>query len=375
MSQSHAQPPADQSADDVRASQYFGATVCITVLAPFIRLLDEYGQQVARDAVDGLEQHLQRWGISLAEIEGPNARLPHGLVAELITFFSTLVGDPAAAAKAASKLQAGDYELLEYLCASAPTLGASIDCLARYYPLLISAELHIQRRADFAELRFQIAPGLEAPDAFSEFAHVSNYVMSILHLKIDENLLPLHEVTFAHAAPAHAAFFEDFFGCPVRFGCSHNTLVFPTRTLDQPMAHADPVLHQLLVRLADIELQALFDNSAFPSKVRSAMEATMANGSPLEDVARLLKVSPNTLRAQLRKYGLTYGALLDQLRRETAQRALRQSQLQVAEVAQQLGFAHPPAFNRAFKRWFGVAPSAYRLANPTALADKLRRRG
>jgi AraC-like DNA-binding protein len=36
--------------------------------------------------------------------------------------------------------------------------------------------------------------------------------------------------------------------------------------------------------------------------------------------------------------------------------------LSIAEVAHDLGFAHPPAFHRAVRRWFGVTPSAYREA-------------
>jgi AraC-like DNA-binding protein len=54
--------------------------------------------------------------------------------------------------------------------------------------------------------------------------------------------------------------------------------------------------------------------------------------------------------------------MLDRLRRELSARALRQSQLSVSEVGHRLGFSHPPAFHRAFRRWFGVTPSAFREA-------------
>jgi AraC-like DNA-binding protein len=54
--------------------------------------------------------------------------------------------------------------------------------------------------------------------------------------------------------------------------------------------------------------------------------------------------------------------LLDRMRRDYAKRALRQSQLSIAEIGHHLGFAHPPAFHRAFRRWFGVTPSELRQA-------------
>jgi len=81
--------------------------------------------------------------------------------------------------------------------------------------------------------------------------------------------------------------------------------------------------------------------------------------------------SPSALRSRLRQHGTTYSALLDRLRRDHARRALRQSQLSIAEVAHSLGFAHPPAFHRAFRRWFGVTPSAFREAPNAHPASRL----
>lgn len=358
---------------DVKASQYLGATVSVTALIPFIRLLADYDAEKVSAATDGFERYLERWGVSITELDDPSARLPHGLMAQLITFFTGILGDTSAPVLAATKLQRGDYELIEYLCATTPTLGEAVQCLANYYPLLISADIQMVNRGDLAELRFRIAPGLEAPDAFNEYAHVSNYLMCIMHIKLNENIKPLAGVKFAHPAPPHAALFRELFQCPVEFECEHNALLFEGSMLDQPMADADPVLHGVLARLADQELRAMFESSAFPAKVREAIEATLTQGAALDDVARRLRMSPNTLRSRLRQYGITYSTLLDQLRREYAKRALRQSRASVAEVSHQLGFAHPPAFNRAFKRWFGVAPSAYRLGQGASLTDRLLR--
>jgi AraC-like DNA-binding protein len=42
----------------------------------------------------------------------------------------------------------------------------------------------------------------------------------------------------------------------------------------------------------------------------------------------------------------------------------------VSEVAFQLGFAHRPAFHRAFLRWFGRSPSDYRENRPRTAFDQ-----
>lgn len=350
-----------------------GATVSLTALTPFLRLLEEAGTEVAIEALERGEQAFERWGVAGSDLDEVTLRLPHGLVVELLQDFSEILGDPAAPLRAGTKLKPGDYELLEYLCGSCATLGDSIRCLARYYRLLIAAELELVVSGGRAEARFRIAPGLPAPDSMHEFGLASNFAMASLHIELEGAELPL-EICFAHRAPPYADVFPQLFMAPVRFECGYNAIVFPVKMLDQPLRSADPVLHATLKRLADIELGALSDQGAFTSKVRGAIEAELPRGAALEAVAERLHMSPSALRGKLRLHGTTYSALLDRLRRERAKRALRQSQQSIAEIGHALGFAHPPAFNRAFRRWFGVTPNAYREAPSSHPAARFWRR-
>jgi len=332
-----------------------GATVAISSFTPFLRLLEEAGPDTLERAAERTEGTFARWGIALSELAPhPTLRLPYGLIIELIEEFGEILGDPAAPLRAGTKLKLGDYELLEYLCTSAATLGECISVLGRYYPLLIAAEMELVIVGDRAEARFRIAPGLPAPDAIHEFGLASNFYMSILQMPI--------EMTFSHPKPSYAHVFPEIFFAPARFECEHNAIVFPAFMANQPMRTADPVLHALLTRQADAELSALSDSSAFPSKVRTAIEAEMQQGAALEAVADRLHLSPSAVRSRLRLHGTSYSALVDRMRRDYAKRALRQSHLSIAEIGHHLGFAHPPAFHRAFRRWYGVTPSELRQA-------------
>jgi AraC-like DNA-binding protein len=350
-----------------------GATVSITAVTPFLRLLEEAGGDAVLRAVDEGERLFQRWGISPQSLSNPTLRMPHDLAVELLMTFTDVLGDPSAPLRAGTKLRAGDYELLEYLCGSCRTLGDSTACLGRYYPLLIAAENEIWIDGDRAESRFRIAPGLRAPDYIHEFALASNFTMTILHLSLEGAQLPI-EVCFSHPAPAYAELFPQIFAVPVRFGADHNAIVFPVSMLEHPMRTADPVLHEVLLRLADQELLALTDHSAFPAQVRAAMQAELANGARLEAVAAHMHLSPSALRSRLLQHGTTHTALLDRLRRDIAQRALRQTQQSFAEIGHALGFAHPPAFHRAVRRWFGQTPSAYRDSQEAHPAARFFRR-
>jgi AraC-like DNA-binding protein len=78
------------------------------------------------------------------------------------------------------------------------------------------------------------------------------------------------------------------------------------------------------------------------------------------DLASALHLSERTLRRKLNEEGVQLRALVEQTRREQACRYLASSKLSVSEIAYRLGFAHPPAFHRAFRRWLKVSPLEYR---------------
>ena len=79
-------------------------------------------------------------------------------------------------------------------------------------------------------------------------------------------------------------------------------------------------------------------------------------------MGRLLGMSARALQRGLRVEGTTFAAVLTQLRHEMARSLLGDGQLAVAEVAFLLGYEDPSGFQRAFRRWAGRSPRAFRRA-------------
>jgi AraC-like DNA-binding protein len=336
------------------------ATVSLTALAPFIRLLEESGTAVVQCAADLGVAVLERWGVAVADVEADiTTRVPHAAVVELFEVFMSAMRDPTAPIRAGTKLRRGDYHLLEYLCGSCENLERSLDCLAHYYPLLVDAELTLSSGPERVELRYRLAPGLASPAGMNEFSLSSILAMGILHIELEGALLPI-EVTFRHPAPLHHDTFQQVFGVPARFAAEHDAIVFHPSMLQQRLRTADPVLHGMLRGWADQELSQLRARSALPFKVGVAIEAELPQGALLDRVAAHLHMTPGSLRSRLRQHGTTYSELVDGVRKERAKRALRDARSNIADLAQELGFAHTTAFHRAFRRWFGVTASAYR---------------
>lgn len=95
--------------------------------------------------------------------------------------------------------------------------------------------------------------------------------------------------------------------------------------------------------------------------IRRAVAAELARGDArLATVARRLGTTSRTLQRRLRAEGLSHQQLLDEARREAAERYLRESSLAIAEIAYLLGYSEPSAFHRAFRRWSGTTPSEVR---------------
>ena len=97
--------------------------------------------------------------------------------------------------------------------------------------------------------------------------------------------------------------------------------------------------------------------SEIESEIERLLEPMLALGPVhIDQVARALGCSRQTLYRRLKAEGITFAELLDRLRRRLALRFVREQGLSVKETAYRLGFSDPAAFSRAFKRWTGMSP-------------------
>ena len=97
------------------------------------------------------------------------------------------------------------------------------------------------------------------------------------------------------------------------------------------------------------------------AQVRRLLRESPAETWPSSsELARHFRLSEATMRRRLRTEGQTYLSIKDHLRRDFAIGELQGSNSPIALIAQQLGFAEPSAFYRAFQKWTGLRPSDYR---------------
>src|SRR6185295_13335937 len=128
-----------------------------------------------------------------------------------------------------------------------------------------------------------------------------------------------------------------------------------------PMRRRDQVLQGVLERhVAEIAARHPAGKDIV-TDVQRALTARVADGDTrLQSVARQLGASPRTLQRRLTAAGVRYQDLLERVRCQAAEKYLAESALAIGEVSWLLGYSEPSAFHRAFKRWRGLSPQAFR---------------
>ena len=95
--------------------------------------------------------------------------------------------------------------------------------------------------------------------------------------------------------------------------------------------------------------------------VRSATADRMASEElSLESVGESLGLHPRTLQRRLARVDLTYQQFVDEVRFDLARSLLESPKTPLHEIASRLGYGDPAHFSRAFNRWTGMSPRAYR---------------
>lgn len=147
---------------------------------------------------------------------------------------------------------------------------------------------------------------------------------------------------------------------PVRFSMPANQIRFPVNHLEAPLVLASPASVRAAVEQLEKELALTEPAGDMKGRIRAALELSQHDFPSLNEVAEQLHISASTLKRRLHKEGSAFQALLDEVRRKRAIRYLGSTGMSVEGVAHALGYADPANFSRAFRKWTGYSPAAWR---------------
>lgn len=177
---------------------------------------------------------------------------------------------------------------------------------------------------------------------------------------VPRDFLKAESVHFESNGLTELSVYQQTLEAPVFIEQQENKLVFNKNILSVPVYLAqDESYKNALNKL----LSSREDHSGleFQTQVLQYLKSQPLDALPdIETIASNFFMSQSKLKKKLAEQGLSYTDLCDQVKKEQAIKKLEQAEISLKQIVCDLGFSNASAFNKAFKRWEGVTPGAYR---------------
>ncbi|MGK0249536.1 MAG: AraC-like DNA-binding protein [Oleispira sp.] len=171
----------------------------------------------------------------------------------------------------------------------------------------------------------------------------------------------IEAICFEFDEPEYSHVYNSYFDCEVRFSQPYNAVIIKPQALDYKVVYGCASTYELLKRQANADLEKVRMGLNFSEKVARVITPLLNGSTPtLDQVAEQLNMAPWTVRRKLVDEEVTFQQVLNNTRRDLAVSYVKDTAFTLGEIAYLLGFGSPTAFQRAFKRWMGVAPGIYR---------------
>ena len=298
-------------------------------------------------------------GLPLAAFDHPDHVIPFAKLCQLGKLAADRTGLADLGLRTCLSTRIGALGPLGYLVANSDSVGAGLMCLQTYLHLHDEgAVIFLQVEDGIAFLGYEVLePGLEGAEqvAFGAMAIAVNMMRELCG-----DGFVLREVTFAFRAPPDTSAFRAHFLAPLRFDAVRTALAFDAALLQRPIVGADAILREVLMsqvwKIARVE-----SGDVARDRIKRVVRTLLVTGRfSLPEVARAFGMNRRTLSRRLQTGGATFRDLVAEARYEAACGLLRNTVVPLEDIALQLGYSDVTAFTRAFRRWAGTSPVAWR---------------
>lgn len=330
-------------------------TASVAALRQYVRTAEFAGLDVAA-LLDGA-------GLSPAILSADDGRIEGQQLQRFIRQLCDQTGNPILGLETGDFVQPGSYTVLGYITMSCATLGEAIARIAPFEKLVGDMGLtRVEDRGEQLRLVWQCAYTDPRVRPHLVDNVIASWIRYARWLADDEQTSPL-AVSLERTSPGSTleADYTDRWGCPVTFGASDNAVIIARSLLDTPLRQPDPLLRKTLEAHANNQLASLAGDTALVTRVKHSIQHQLRDGITRQDmVAEHLGMTSRTLQRRLSQEGVSYQALLDEVRQAMAEDLLSNTELPIPDIGERLGYSESSSFHRKFKAATGMTPGAFR---------------
>jgi AraC-like DNA-binding protein len=309
---------------------------------------------------------LTRAGIAAELLYDQDNRLPFTRYVALMRAAKEETGNPALALEFGAESDMRKFSIVGLLSHASANMVEAFMQLNRYGRLVVEVE----GIADGPRFALSALDGQRwmqdrraNPNDFIELTE-STWSRFIVTTRND---FPQHtyalEAHVTHPAPAYRERYEELWQVPVTFGSHWNAIRSDPAWERVQIQPDNRYVFGVLTERGDALLKELEDSKTMRGRVESLIMPLLHTGDvSIETIAAKLSTSRQTLYRNLKGEGVTFEQVLDELRHRMALSYLGGKRVSVNETAYLVGFSDPASFSRAFKRWTGKSPRAWRSA-------------
>jgi AraC-like DNA-binding protein len=278
---------------------------------------------------------------------------------DALEFIASDLRIPHLGIELARNLPLGAFGLTDYRFSSSATLVEALMGFAPHQSDFLETvryELHVE---SLARIEMLAVFRLPRPYPVAETFGIA-FVVRRLRDVLGDAVAKLEGVRLACAAPRSRVVHDEYFGVPVEFAAGAYEVIFGRELLGAPLLTASPELARVLATHAR---PAAPPGDAFVESVRLAIKESLAADIPTASAIAItarLGATQRSLQRKLRERNTSLAALVEEVRCDLAKELLAKDGLLLCEIAYRLGFTGVSAFFRAFRRWTGSSPRAFR---------------
>lgn len=294
-------------------------------------------------------------------LQDPNARYHYTHIAKLFHLAVDATGDECFGLKASRHWHPTTLHALGYAWLASHTLREALGRLERYLKIVSNVgKLYFLHDDDTYTVRFgELLPRFDGIEHPAQIDLAFAVLVRMCRVSCDDKFTPLR-VEITHPEPDCHREQEAYYGCPVVFGAAHDQVVMDAASVEATL----PTGNTELARVNDeivTRYIAQMDREDIVTRVKVSITDNLPSGRVTEDqIAEQLNLSRRSLQRKLQEQSTSYRELLEETRKELASQYMADQSYSISEITYLLGFSDPSNFNRAFRRWKGVSPRAWR---------------